>query len=122
MNLVCWLVFVFVPNNRVLVPEGKYVQISFGQPHFRKRNYFANDKYGWTVTDQTFGAGFGYFLYTMKKGTPLPDNIDDDINTNNDAAPATATATSASGEENKSNNTPTTTTTGSNVATNERPS
>lgn len=73
----------------MLKPGGVYVQISFGQPHFRIRNYFGHEKYGWTVAHSVFGAcrvlvrrlcvpqhdcccrgagtGFGYFFYTMHK-------------------------------------------------------
>ena len=73
-------------SRSVLKPHGVYIQISFGQPHFRKKNYFCRDEYGWTVTHTVFGArcgafagvfsrvchfagdGFGYFFYVMRKG------------------------------------------------------
>jgi ubiquinone/menaquinone biosynthesis C-methylase UbiE len=82
---------------RVLTAQGRYVQISFGQPHFRKRNYFVRDTYGWSVTHQTFGSGLGYFCYTMKKGTPLPDDIDDE------PSPSSSSSTTTSESDAKSN-------------------
>jgi ubiquinone/menaquinone biosynthesis C-methylase UbiE len=40
---------------RVLKPGGKYIYITFGQPHFRKP-LMLKDKYGWTFAQETIGA------------------------------------------------------------------
>jgi ubiquinone/menaquinone biosynthesis C-methylase UbiE len=53
--------------SRVLSPNGMYLQISFGQPHFRKMFLQDSNKYGWEFTYKTFGDGLGYFLYIMHK-------------------------------------------------------
>jgi SAM-dependent methyltransferase len=39
---------------RVLVPQGRYLVISFGQPHFRKPHYF--NKYPWRVEHEVWGG------------------------------------------------------------------
>ncbi|XP_066477660.1 EEF1A lysine methyltransferase 4 [Tiliqua scincoides] len=56
--------------SRVLRPEGKFISITFAQPHFRKRHY-AQPVYGWSVRHVTYGSGFHYFLYVMRKGEEL---------------------------------------------------
>ncbi|XP_010906905.2 uncharacterized protein [Elaeis guineensis] len=52
---------------KVLKPEGTFVSISFGQPHFR-RPLFEAPAFTWSVEWDTFGDGFHYFFYTLKKG------------------------------------------------------
>ncbi|KAL6654811.1 hypothetical protein ACP70R_008276 [Stipagrostis hirtigluma subsp. patula] len=52
--------------HRVLKPEGVFVSITFGQPHFRRR-FFEAPGFTWSVEYSTFGDGFHYFFYTLKK-------------------------------------------------------
>uniref|UniRef100_A0A8D0L952 EEF1A lysine methyltransferase 4 n=1 Tax=Sphenodon punctatus TaxID=8508 RepID=A0A8D0L952_SPHPU len=56
--------------SRVLRPGGRFVSITFAQPHFRKRHY-AQPAYCWSLRHATYGAGFQYFLYVMHKGEAL---------------------------------------------------
>ncbi|KAK8883191.1 Endothelin-converting enzyme 2 [Tritrichomonas musculus] len=58
----------FKEVDRVLKPDGIFIQISFGQPHFR-RKLFERDIYNWDVEVQTIqpGQGFHFFLYICKK-------------------------------------------------------
>ncbi|XP_019628085.1 PREDICTED: endothelin-converting enzyme 2-like [Branchiostoma belcheri] len=56
--------------SRVLCPGGRFISISFAQPHFRTPLY-ADDKYGWSVRTDKFGDGFHYFFYTMERGGTL---------------------------------------------------
>ncbi|KAJ1275880.1 hypothetical protein BS78_05G169900 [Paspalum vaginatum] len=55
--------------HRVLKPKGIFVSITFGQPHFRR--FFEAPKFTWSVEYSTFGDGFHYFFYTLKKGKRL---------------------------------------------------
>lgn len=41
--------------SRVLKPGGKYIYITFGQPHFRKP-HILKDKYNWTFQQETVGT------------------------------------------------------------------
>ena len=41
--------------SRVLKPGGKYIYITFGQPHFRKP-LMLKEKYGWTFQQETIGT------------------------------------------------------------------
>ncbi|KAK9691137.1 hypothetical protein RND81_09G178200 [Saponaria officinalis] len=54
--------------HRVLKPDGIFISISFGQPHFRRPIFEAPD-FTWSMKWNTFGDGFHYFFYTLKKGT-----------------------------------------------------
>ncbi|KAL6073733.1 Endothelin-converting enzyme 2 [Balamuthia mandrillaris] len=51
--------------SRVLRSGGRYIQITFGQPHFRKR-VLQRPEYGWTLEVKTIEA-FHYFVYIMTK-------------------------------------------------------
>ncbi|XP_074562872.1 uncharacterized protein LOC141819475 isoform X2 [Curcuma longa] len=51
----------------ILNPEGIFISISFGQPHFR-RPLFERVDFTWSVEWKTFGEGFHYFFYILKKG------------------------------------------------------
>jgi len=51
---------------RILKPGGKYIQITFGQPHFRKR-VLENQQYNWTLQTRTVGEFFHYYIYIMTK-------------------------------------------------------
>ncbi|KAK6241221.1 hypothetical protein QUC31_015108 [Theobroma cacao] len=53
--------------HRVLKPDGIFISITFGQPHFR-RPFFHNPKFTWSVEWSTFGDGFHYFFYILRKG------------------------------------------------------
>lgn len=53
--------------HRVLKPDGIFISISFGQPHFR-RPLFDSPKFTWSVEWNTFGDAFHYFFYVLKKG------------------------------------------------------
>ncbi|XP_074320909.1 uncharacterized protein LOC141657539 isoform X1 [Silene latifolia] len=52
--------------HRVLKPDGIFISISFGQPHFR-RPIFEAREFTWSMKWDTFGDGFHYFFYTLKK-------------------------------------------------------
>lgn len=54
--------------HRVLSPNGVFISISFSQPHFR-RLVFEDEKYSWSMKWNTFGDGFHYFFYSLRKGT-----------------------------------------------------
>ncbi|XP_057851602.1 uncharacterized protein LOC131061789 [Cryptomeria japonica] len=58
--------------HRVLRPEGIFISISFGQPHFR-RPLFETSEFTWSMQWSTFGDGFHYFFYTLKKGSRNPN-------------------------------------------------
>ncbi|KAF9580504.1 hypothetical protein BGW38_002833, partial [Lunasporangiospora selenospora] len=49
---------------RVLKVGGKFLYITFGQPHFRKRHL---ERDCWTVETSTLGVAFHYFFYRMVK-------------------------------------------------------
>uniref|UniRef100_A0A7N2RDK6 Methyltransferase domain-containing protein n=1 Tax=Quercus lobata TaxID=97700 RepID=A0A7N2RDK6_QUELO len=55
--------------HRVLKPDGIFISISFGQPHFR-RPLFDSPKFTWSVEWNTFGDAFHYFFYVLKKVSP----------------------------------------------------
>ncbi|KAI4888938.1 hypothetical protein NFI96_025077, partial [Prochilodus magdalenae] len=56
--------------SRVLKPGGRFVSVTFAQPHFRKRLY-ARKEYGWSINHYHFGNSFHYFLYVLTKGKEL---------------------------------------------------
>ncbi|KAJ6402779.1 hypothetical protein OIU84_014809 [Salix udensis] len=56
--------------HRVLKPDGIFISISFGQPHFRRPLFDAPD-FTWSVEWSTFGDGFHYFFYVLRKGKRL---------------------------------------------------
>ena len=50
---------------RVLKPGGKFIYVSFGQPHFRRRHL---ERAGiWDIEVLKIGDSFHYFIYIMKK-------------------------------------------------------
>ncbi|XP_032080703.1 EEF1A lysine methyltransferase 4 [Thamnophis elegans] len=61
---------VLIEVARVLQPRGKFISITFAQPHFRKRHY-AQRAYNWSIQHLSYGRDFHYFLYVMKKGGGL---------------------------------------------------
>eukprot|EP00249_Psilotum_nudum_P002702 c15824_g1_i1 orf=453-1184(-) len=54
--------------HRVLKPEGVFISITFGQPHFRKL-LFENECFTWSMKWTSFGDGFQYYYYMLRKGT-----------------------------------------------------
>ncbi|XP_055766792.1 EEF1A lysine methyltransferase 4 [Salvelinus fontinalis] len=56
--------------SRVLKPGGRFLSVTFAQPHFRKRLYARHD-YCWSVRTRSYGDGFQYFLYVLTKGEEL---------------------------------------------------
>ncbi|KAL2477195.1 S-adenosyl-L-methionine-dependent methyltransferase superfamily protein [Forsythia ovata] len=59
--------------HRVLKPHGIFLSITFGQPHFR-RPFFNAPEFTWSIEWRTFGDGFHYFFYILKKGQRSLDN------------------------------------------------
>ncbi|KAF5185857.1 Methyltransferase-like protein [Thalictrum thalictroides] len=59
--------------HRVLKQDGIFISISFGQPHFR-RPLFESPEFTWSIEWSTFGDGFHYFFYILKKGRRLVEN------------------------------------------------
>ena len=53
--------------------NGKFISITFQQPHFRKLVY-AKEKYNWSIEQFTIGETFHYFVYVMTKGQELNQN------------------------------------------------
>nr|GLL28483.1 methyltransferase-like protein 13 [Ipomoea trifida] len=53
--------------HRVLKPDGIFISITFGQPHFRRR-FFNDPEFTWSIEWSTFGETFHYFFYILKKG------------------------------------------------------
>ncbi|KAM7251320.1 hypothetical protein ACFE04_023203 [Oxalis oulophora] len=58
--------------HRVLKPDGIFISITFGQPHFR-RPLFQAPEFTWSMDWNTFGDGFHYFFYVLKKGKRSSD-------------------------------------------------
>uniref|UniRef100_UPI00398E57E4 EEF1A lysine methyltransferase 4 n=1 Tax=Pristiophorus japonicus TaxID=55135 RepID=UPI00398E57E4 len=56
--------------SRVLRKGGRFISITFAQPHFRKQLY-AKREYRWSIKHQTYGSDFHYHFYTMTKGENL---------------------------------------------------
>lgn len=53
--------------SRVLRKDGKFVSISFSQPHFRSKVYIDRD-YGWHLEDEIeIGTAFHYYYYHLIK-------------------------------------------------------
>jgi ubiquinone/menaquinone biosynthesis C-methylase UbiE len=49
---------------RVLKPGGKFIYLTFGQPHFRKR-YLQRE--GISLEIRALGEAFHYYLYIVRK-------------------------------------------------------
>lgn len=65
-NMIC-----FAPQvSRVLKPGGRFISVTFAQPHFRKRLY-ARAEYDWSIKHYHYGSSFHYFLYVLTKGEGL---------------------------------------------------
>ncbi|XP_047311161.1 EEF1A lysine methyltransferase 4 [Impatiens glandulifera] len=59
--------------HRVLKPDGIFISITFGQPHFRRPLFNARE-FTWSIDFETFGDGFHYFFYILKKGQRSNDS------------------------------------------------
>jgi hypothetical protein len=51
----------------VLARDGVFISVTFVQPHFR-RPFLQALQYDWGMDVATFGEGFHYFVYAMRKG------------------------------------------------------
>ncbi|XP_060574062.1 EEF1A lysine methyltransferase 4-like isoform X2 [Ruditapes philippinarum] len=58
--------------SRILKTGGKFISITFAQPHFRKPLY-ACDKFNWNMNISTFGNSFHFFYFMMEKGKQLSE-------------------------------------------------
>jgi hypothetical protein len=74
--------------NYVLVPDtGRFLSITFAQPHFR-RPVYSRRRYDWSVRTETFGDTFHFFFYIMARGqkqllgTDCDDNPYDETSNN----------------------------------------
>lgn len=54
----------------MLSDAGRFISVTFAQPHFRKRLY-ARARYDWDIRTETFGDGFHFYFYVMTKGRTL---------------------------------------------------
>ncbi|KAM7474963.1 hypothetical protein LguiB_022206 [Lonicera macranthoides] len=62
--------------HRVLKPDGIFISITFGQPHFRRPIFYAPE-FTWSVEWNTFGDGFHYFFYILRKGRRSAESSED---------------------------------------------
>lgn len=59
--------------SRLLKPGGRFISITFSQPHFRK-HFWAKKKFDWSITTRKFGTSpesLEFFYYVMEKGETL---------------------------------------------------
>ena len=67
-------VFHFIKQvSRVLKRSGKFISITFSQPHFR-RPLLARTMYSWSIDLTQLGTDFFFFLFTMEKGKQLSES------------------------------------------------
>ena len=61
--------------SRVLKPNGRFLSITFSQPHFRKQ-FYCRSRYQWSYSLNSLNsdACFEYFVYAMKKGETLSES------------------------------------------------
>ena len=59
--------------SHLLKDDGRFVSITWAQPHFRKK-LLAKSEYHWSIQTRTFGSGFDFFIYIMTKGQQLSEN------------------------------------------------
>ena len=88
---------------RVLRDGGRFLSISFGQPHFRRR-HLVQLAYGWDLRVTAVGDSFHYYLYRMQKGAPdrprTPADIARVVSTGGlTTAPREAAAIAGGGDE-----------------------
>ncbi|XP_022709153.1 endothelin-converting enzyme 2-like isoform X5 [Varroa jacobsoni] len=53
----------------LLRPGGRFVSVTFTQPHFRLK-YYQHEEYKWKINYETFGEGFHYFFYVATRECP----------------------------------------------------
>ncbi|XP_048203204.1 endothelin-converting enzyme 2 isoform X1 [Perognathus longimembris pacificus] len=58
--------------SRVLAPGGRFISLTSAGPHFRTRHY-AQARYGWSLRHATYGSGFHFHFYVMRKGGELSE-------------------------------------------------
>ncbi|XP_071479197.1 EEF1A lysine methyltransferase 4-like [Diadema antillarum] len=56
--------------SQVLKPTGRFISITFSQPHFR-RPLFAKSGLNWSIELTLLGEDFHFFFFAMRKGEPL---------------------------------------------------
>jgi len=56
--------------SRLLRRDGRFISITFAQPHFRLPHYAVGD-YDWSCEVHTLGSHFHFFVYSMIKGRSL---------------------------------------------------
>ena len=89
LKLLCLKFYcTFFKVNYVLVPDtGRFLSITFAQPHFR-RPVYSRRRYDWSVRTETFGDTFHFFFYIMARGqkqllgTDCDDNPYDETSNN----------------------------------------
>lgn len=61
----------------ILSPGGKFISITFAQPHFRVPFYARakGERYGWDVNIRQFGEHFHFFFYVCEKGNLPNDRV-----------------------------------------------
>ena len=52
--------------------NGKFISVTFSQPHFRKPLY-RKSSLNWSLVCKSFGDGLEYFYYKMVKGEKLSE-------------------------------------------------
>ena len=52
---------------RVLKRDGVFLSVTFAQPHFRRPILLA-ECFTWSMEVSSFGEGFHYFVYHLRKG------------------------------------------------------
>jgi len=59
--------------SRVLRPGGRFISVTFAQPHFRIP-MLALERLNWDVRTDVLGSHFHYFYFTMTKGQKLSEH------------------------------------------------
>ena len=58
---------------RILKRDGVFLSTTFAQPHFRRPILLA-ERFTWSMEVGSFGEGFHYFVYVLRKGTRRPSD------------------------------------------------
>ena len=58
----------------MLKADGVFLSVTFAQPHFRRPLLLA-ERYSWGMEVASFGEGFHYFVYAMRKGARKTSDI-----------------------------------------------
>ena len=70
MSFIFFFFFFFFQISACLKHGGKFISITFAQPHFRRKMY-ACSRYEWSVDVKSFGNSFHFYYYVMVKGQEL---------------------------------------------------